>query len=432
MKTIKETRRLTHRMAISLLSVFMAATLTGCVGDDSLCPEDQQGFDEKEVVWMTLGVNFQNVSSSEHADQNASDTRATDDENHPDDISTPAENYINRQDLMLVIFDHNYNVIKTIGPGDFLDWSESADKTSYQIITQIHRDYFRLIESGEKFPILAVANYATGATPGAPSFKAEWMTNLDKLASDCQTFNFEPSSTWEPSIDSHNGIPMAGLMIHNGLSEDDLDKAIDKSSALTLGSIEMQRSMAKIRILDNLPYQLSLETSQRIKSVRLVKGNVKGALIPDTKTFTGWKQGTKMLEYATVPTPALAWQKSDMKIDGQYNGENFEKDQKTYREFRMYTPEIRTYTGNLTDASLEITVEERSWDSKNDADWKERKTYTCPLATILGRVNNGDVRYDIARNHVYEFVVSSTEKADISVTYTVCDWIDKQTAIEFN
>lgn len=424
MKTIKETRRLTHRMAISLLSVFMAAALTGCVGDDSLCPEDQPGYNPNDEVWLSFDLR-----SMQPLPKGFPDTRATygNDIHHPDEAANRYENYISDRDFYIVLLNESHKAFKYIAPGEFQITSVNADEGIYTLTSKINRAYFDLLANDEFMYVLAVAN--VDGTPGGGYFGSDvWMKSVYAISSEeSRCFAFQPSATmaWTPDGNS-NRIPMAGIKQTKAPTKDELDNAEDIDNPYSLAPEEdplvIQRSMIKIRVLDAIPTQESLPRKLHIESVSFANGSDHGFILPKMNENASWAEGTRVLESVGSPNGSTTWlQTSD--ILASAGGIFKEDDGNEYNSFILYAPE-QIYNGQKN-PTLRITL-------RYDDGAREQIERTVVLSEEFPQTDlETRVNY-MVRNHIYQFTVSMTEKATLSLDYSVCPWATASTSIDFH
>lgn len=403
-------------------AVLLTAALAGCVADDSLCPEDQPGFNEADVVWLSLDIR--NQSSME---RKSNSTRSNEDKIHPDEAATAAENFIDFTDLELILMDAGRHAVKRLTNTDFyLTTIDKEDNSQYTIKTKINRAYFNLIGAGNDMWILATAN-SQGTGEGQQIGTDVWMKTATQISDELKTFTFSPTDVWEPN-GSDKRIPMAGLVKTKAPTEEQLEKAVNMADAFNLAGendqfpLEMQRSMVKIRVIDQTPFQVNLEYPTRIKSVSLCNGNSKGAIMPSISQLLAWGGGTCVVEYSTKPSPDQSWfdSKLEIKATKLENKITLEGDDNEYDQFVCYAAE--QHTSGALKPYLHIVTEEKTGDTT----FAER-SYNVYLTDIL----SGTLK-DMVRNHVYEFQVKVSEKSNIEVSYTICPWVSMSTDIEFN
>lgn len=398
--------------------VLSAAVLSGCVNDDSLCPEDKPGFNDSDVVWLTL-----DISNQSGIQKGAKTTRSNDDSFHEEEASTAFENYIDFSDLEIILLDGNGHAVKRLTSEDFIKTSvDKTDNSQYSIVTKINRGYFTLIGAGKDMTLLALAN-SKGTGEGDMIGNDIWMKTVSDFGLMLKSFSFSPNQEWYPDGNTRR-IPMAGLLKTKAPTEAQIEAANTLASAFDITqnqSLEMQRSMVKIRVIDQTPQQVNLEYPTRIKSVALCNGNSRGAIMPRVDQFSQWGNGTCVLEYATQPIPDTQWHASDLSIPLGKMAEKFllEDDPSPYDQFVCYAAE-QSSTGALK-PYLHIVTEEKRGDTTYD------KAYDVYMTDILG----GRFK-EMVRNHIYQFEVKASEKSNIEVSYTICPWISMQTDIEFN
>lgn len=409
-----------------LLPAVVGVLAVSCIDDSSLCLEDQPDFDPADNVWLSLEVKNQGVAGIDRAATRAGNISDPDASGHPSEEASEAENYINPQDLTLVFFDANGRAMKTLSNDELTLTTIDATKGDYKVVAQVNRAYFTF--AAGKMSILAVANAhgINNPTLSADDYKAvPWQASLADLTSQLRKFQYSGTDTsgaaWQPDRDAGRHIPMAGYEANIPLDEKTLaalDTAISADKAFELRTIVMQRSMAKIRVLDGVQFQDAFTSRNHIRSVVLRNGTYYGAIVPDVNQqgIGGWRNGTTIIEYATKPSPAEGWFFPDEKItfqftnNGTFKGKDKDNVERDFPEWICYTPEMQVKNLNLHQdyrPYLEIVTENEQG---------RLKEHTVHLEEILDRS-------DIVRNHIYQFYVTMNEfSAELDVH--VVDWED--------
>lgn len=402
-------------------AVLSVALLPGCVDDNSLCPEDQPGYSDSDLVWLDLKFSNQGVISQKSL------TRSNDDELHEEEASTAAENFVDFKDLEIILFDANGRGVKRFTNEDFILKSiDKTDNSQYTITTKINRAYLTLIGPGKDMTLLAIAN-SQGTGSGQNIGNDIWMKSTEEVGDMLRTFTFAPTEEWAPNGNDKR-IPMAGLLKTKAPTEAQIEAANTLESAFNLTqsqTLELQRSMIKIRVVDQTPYQDMLEYPMRIKSVTLCNGNSKGAIMPAISQLSNWGKGTCVVEFSTKPSPSHSWFDPNLEIKASKLAEKIilDDDPNEYDQFVCYAAEQHTFTPGALKPYLHIVTEE-----KLTANTTREKSYDVYINDILSDRN----LKDMVRNHVYEFQVKASEKSNIEVSYTICPWISMSTNIEFN
>lgn len=402
-----------YKMTYKLMSLFagtlLAVSLGGCLDDHSECIEDRPGYQEGNDLWMSFQI--QNMSGTAR-------TRAGEPEDadgHPDEAGTYPENYIDVNDLTLLFLDNQQRVWKVFDKADLSITQEKEDYTRFRLVFKINKDYFGYA-SGQKnvnYSLMVVANL-NGLKGAHDTFGGDlFMKTPAAIAGMYKSFTMPDQSAklWEPSK-ADNLIPMAGIST-GSFESSALDNAVENGNAIEnpikLGDVYMQRCLAKIRVLDAIPLQEETPEA-KITSVKLIGGNTKGAYIPNVNK--DWFSGTTVVETATEQAD---WYKPAMEVPfintGTAQQSVADNEDITYpNELHCYVPES-VVTGR--DTKLVITVDY----GNNDI-----VSYDVKLGEAYGNGNGNTYQgiTDIARNHIYEYIVRAVRTP--SIKYTVCEW----------
>ena len=406
--------RFTYRLLLILVLAVITAAGSSCVNSNSLCPEDQPGYVEGDNIWFTFKVR--NLSPS---------SRADDSQGHPEEDALAAENYINidDRDISVLLFaNDNGNVwlMKVLTNDEYsVERASGADNSSlYNLSFKINRQYFAYAGSGDaKFSLMVVANMK-----GTGDYSDPLYNNNDHFAYSPQRLAAlklyygmpdQSATAWLPSVDEKRLIPMSGILPCT-VSQTALQNSSDAYNPLNLGTVEMLRAMAKIRILD-MTYtdaQNNPDKIAKINSVTITGGNTRGAFLPDVDTR--WFNSTVNVETATElpdwfntslttnffgPTPQTS-------VTGHSSSNSF----------YCYMPES-TITEGTHDMTFVFNVTDLSGRTRD---------ILLPLRNVAGLSQ-------IARNHIYEFEVELANDYELNIKYTVCP-MDNVTAgdIEFS
>lgn len=406
-------KQLSHKFLATVLACMCLGPLAvSCVNDDLGCIEDRPGYVEGNDVWLKISVKQQSAVGHQTADSRAGNL--VDPDGHPDEIATEAENHINDQDFTLVLFDQNRYAIKTLTSSDFiLSTVNGSNNSQYTISAKINKAYFDL--AGNGLSVLAIANTKGVNRPdlATDSYNNSlFMKSITQIGDMLKGYGFDgldsESQIWVPDIEKGRHIPMAGLE-HMTLDMAALDNATTPENAYKFNDITMQRAMAKIRVLDGIVFQDKLPAPTHIESVSFCRGTKFGAYMPAISQATAWANGTAVIETATKPNPISSWHDATMNfptVKGSFYNVDESKD---YTSFVCYTPELAVQ-GVKSIASarpylLIVTVSDNG----------VRQNHTVYLDEVMPQ-------NDMVRNHIYQFIVTKTEQANISINYTVCEW----------
>ncbi len=395
----------------------LGSLAVSCVSDDLGCIEDRPGYVEGNDIWLTFtlkGVPGVGRSAS-------GISRADDSANHPEEEATAAENMINTDDMRLILFDNRQNVIKVLERKDLISFETTTDdknNSRYEIKARINKAYFDFATTSTgdiKISLMLLANLSSGVTSSSNDLTdALFMKSAQWIAQ--QKYSFAPvwsaDKEWYPD-GSTNYIPMSGWA-HYTIKSTDLDEATTIENAHNLtgedSPLLMQRAMAKIRVFDNINKE-NADAATTITAVRIEGGNTYGAFIPDFSQSgcAEWAKGTTMVE---TPTIVADWFDSSLEVNARKVGSD-EGGDYTDADGNTFTEAFVAY---MTEASRNQNVK-FIITSYSDNDNPKTKEWELFLSNIMTPVT------DITRNHIYEFTVTRSMKAELNVNYTVCPWV---------
>lgn len=415
-----------YATTLSLLSVL---AVSSCVSDEIGCIEDRPGYIDGNDLWMTISV----VNQSSHEP-----SRADDEAGHPDEDAEIAENYIDTRDITLMLLDENRMLLKVFESDEFvvIPREASYDMSKYDITFNVNRDYFNYAAGKDDilFSLMVVAN-TNGVRGAKPSLPFTWRNvgkRVSSLSEDAgNVFEFPDSydSPWRPTAaDGGKHIPMAGIKkVTMTRTEFETENTVE--TRIQLGDIPMQRTLAKVRVLDGIRSQTDTEFSE-ISSVGL-QGVFKAmGFVPYYSVVPAW--------YTSDETPVI--EKGSVKYDEWDTTATipfFEVDDytatdgTTYKKvFIAYVPEYSASVKAESDEkrkgadgyvvgevpTLKFKLKERDSGASVDRDVK-----ITDFANIT----------DIARNHIYEFKVTANPNAKLNLTLNVKAWDRYEESIEF-
>lgn len=289
--------RIINRTLSLFVGGLLTVSLSGCLDDNSACIEDQPGYKEGNDVWLTFNLKNE-------IDGMGRSTRAADDYGHPDEGSTAAENYIDTQDIRILLLNDEGRLMKKFEPGDFtvIPSGVSDDHRAYDLTMAINREYFSYAQDNVTFSLLVIANskgIGNSQTCDEINDMAFYMYDLSKLSQQRLGFAYngfqDATTAWTPDINSKRYIPMAGIRKFT-LTRAQIDGA-DEENRIDLTETEpldMQRAMAKIRVIDAIPDS----DGANITSVTLTGMNNRGAYLPDVDKNKVWPEKTSVCEFA--------------------------------------------------------------------------------------------------------------------------------------
>ena len=403
--------RFTYRLLLILVLAVITAAVSSCVNSNSLCPEDQPGYVEGDNIWFTFKVR--NLSPS---------SRADDSQGHPEEDALAAENYINidDRDISVLLFaNDNGNVwlMKVLTNDEYsVERASGADNSSlYNLSFKINRQYFAYAGSGDaKFSLMVVANMKGTGICSDPLYNSNdhFAYTPQRLAALKLYYGMpdQSATAWLPSVPEKRFIPMSGVkqcvLTHAALEGED---ASTPSQPIQIGTVEMQRAMAKIRILDAIKNSADNPDGEYIASVTLKGASTRGSFIPESDK---WAAGTCELENATWLND---WYNAQSSIYLTAPAIYPQDNTKTY--LIGYLPECgsEVFADNTLSPVLEIVINNSS---------NQQTTYSVKLSDANVKA--------IARNHIYQFEIEKKFSSQPTVGYTVCEWNEDNADIGFN
>lgn len=380
--------------------------LSGCIDSNSECIEDQPGYEEGKDVW--LSVNFRNVDSEGRS-------RAVTDPVHPDEDATAAENFIDVNDITVMFLNSDGRVMKVFADGEYsVEVNSNTDGlyNDYVLRFRINQDYFEKTGATSTFSLLVVANH--DGTGDGQTYNPDdlWMKSVADLSALKTSFGYtglNGTEAWQPDINGGRHIPMAGIHRFT-VSRTALEGATDANNPLVItdggNEIDMQRAMAKIRVIDALAENGN--TDNKITAVTLTGMNTRGAylpLVPSNEWGTSASPNTSVCHIAHGDA---TWFNPGNVIPSYTIGNN---------GWGFYIPE---FSSSLAPTGAEPTLHITVHSASTVLD----RVYDYPVSKALGAS-------DMTRNHIYEFRVTEIAGMNLALTCTVLDWEGHETDWEF-
>lgn len=395
-------RRLTLRRIAQTASLIAALLLLpSCVNDNSLCVEDQPGYQEGKDVW--LSVNFRNVDSEGRS-------RAVTDPVHPDEDATAAENFIDVNDITVMFLNSDGRVMKVFADGEYsVEVTSNTDGlyNDYVLRFRINQDYFEKTGATSTFSLLVVANH--NGTGDGQTYNPDnlWMKSVADLSALKTSFGYtglNGTAAWTPDIAGGRHIPMAGIQRFT-VSRAALESATDANNPLVItdggNEIDMQRAMAKIRVIDALAENGN--TDNEITAVTLSGMNRRGAYLPLVPSNEWGTQVVPNTSVCHIAHGDASWFNTTVNIPSYTIDDN---------GWGFYIPE---FSWTLAPAAAEPTLHITVHSGSTGLD----RTYDYPVSKALGAS-------DMTRNHIYEFRVTEIAGTEAELTLVVKDWDDQE------
>lgn len=387
---------------LSLVAGLVAGLLlSGCIDSNSECIEDQPGYEEGKDVW--LSVNFRNVDSEGRS-------RAVTDPDHPDEEATAAENYIDGNDLTVMYLNSDGRVMKVFAAGEYsveVISNEDGLYNDYELKFRINQDYFEKTGATSTFSLLVVANH--DGTGDGQKYNPDdlWMKSVADLSALKTSFGYtglNGTAAWTPDIAGKRHIPMAGIHRFT-VSRAALESATDANNPLVIteggNEIEMQRAMAKIRVIDALAENGN--TDNVITAVTLSGMNNRGSYLPLVPSNDWGTQVVPSTSVCHIAHGDASWFNSSTVIPSYTIDDN---------GWGFYIPE---FSWTLAPAAAEPTLHITVHSASTGLD----RTYDYPVSKALGQ-------NDMTRNHIYEFRVTEIAGTEAELTLVVKDWDDQE------
>lgn len=374
------------RLHLLFSTLIASAMLTGCIYDNAPAT---RACDAEESLFINLNLSVPlSTRSSGHNYSNQ---------------GTPAENYIDIDDIKICIFDSDDNYVDDKYISEVSE-STPTDKVNgyYTVTAKLDLSDQEVKNRLSTFKIMVLANWVSfeesnGNTSFNPSFEGYSLSGTKNIFQDGTNFNFTfapPTASnpysWTPSIDEKRGIPMFGMS-----REFELQYAIDmgRYSDDPIDNINMLRAIAKVEIIDEL--------GDRIGSVSMSKANKSGRIIPDIEVNKDWEDPSIQIETPSIPTNPGTIDKIEFVQGPDSDGK---------RTWVAYIPE------------MDFTIDERPqftvYDGEEQLDPKPFNNY-----------ENNEVVTDpnkylpaVLRNHIYSFRVTINDKAGVSINFSVLPW----------
>lgn len=375
--------------------------LSGCIDSNSECIEDQPGYEEGKDVW--LSVNFRNVDSEGRS-------RAVTDPVHPDEDATAAENFIDVNDITVMFLNSDGRVMKVFADGEYsVEVNSNTDGlyNDYVLRFRINQDYFEKTGATSTFSLLVVANH--DGTGDGQTYNPDdlWMKSVADLSALKTSFGYtgqNGTAAWTPDIAGGRHIPMAGIHRFT-VSRAALESATDANNPLVIteggNEIEMQRAMAKIRVIDALAENGN--TDNEITAVTLSGMNCRGAYLPLVPSNEWGTQVVPNTSVCHIAHGDASWFNPSTVIPSYTIGAD---------GWGFYIPE---FSWTLAPAAAEPTLHITVHSASTGLD----RTYDYPVSKALGAS-------DMTRNHIYEFRVTEIAGTEAELTLVVKDWDDQE------
>ena len=394
------------RSALFLIAATATAVTGGCVAD-------HYGPDDGGMSRKTLEMSVTVVVNGSHS------TRA-----HADDSQqqgTPAENYIDfaNGDFRLALYDKNGSYLREIDLQES-QWtvipSSSANATYYlfecevdfgDVVTEEQLEAIRK----DGLRVLALANWINAGG----TYEMDENEELRRVWKNRTDYNFNlynaaaSYSTWRPSLPDGNGnngkhIPMFGISTSSGF------QPRTEGASYAIATIQMQRAVAKIEVIDNLVEQPNVD----IAGVTMTKFNTVGRFIPDVDANPDWNKVGSQVSTSSVPANPL-----------QAGNLAFVKEGSAWvayvPEMALEKPENNVF--NDSRAHLEVAI---SGIEANGQNANYQVHFGRYNQNFKPTIPEGDDSWNhILRNHIYRFSVNKVGLS-LELHLHVLPWVPEE------
>lgn len=349
--------------------LLMLIAFTGCSGADEQPPQGDTD---------NISVSFRLKAG------NATDTRAVDEE------GTPAESYIDLENLKILIFDENQKLFDVIYNNGEMESGTSLLQTApgmYVVRTKLNPARYNI---NSEFAVVALANWKSKEDDS--KFTSDWKDktidkngigslSIDDLKQMVFTLNpqkegSDQPDSWMPG--EGKWIPMFGSR-YTTLRGYDSDR-FGEANPMPIPDVDLVRAVSKIRIINK-----DTEYGPTIESIELVHRNQKGSLMQDYD----FKGAT-----ANVTAPTT-------RNESAYTNFSIPFHQRD-NEYTLYIPEM-TLDGPGTRQAICVNLDMNGIKHQK---WIYLAPYKADGTPNLSGTYGSD--WDsIKRNYVYEYTINS-------------------------
>lgn len=298
-----------HKLYKSIFCLIMALMLTGCINDDAQCPAEGDG---EEQITLEFTVVTRDLAG--HG------TRAL---VIPGNFQngTSAENYLDLQNTVFMLFDESKTLIKVFIPEVT---PEDEQYAKYSVRAFMSPQEFHTLTDNKTevtFYIAVVGNYSRLNPQNAAYHIGQKLDDIfdpEKVGTFAMPIsNNNALNAWIPSIYPVDNqlaghIPMAGIQTFTipveDLAASTVDHPLDLSGNNGEKDINMLRALAKIEVIDRIDATGTgnattfPEKRMRIEKAELVGHTTRGSLFP---TLIQWNSAANPYETQYVTTPSI-------------------------------------------------------------------------------------------------------------------------------
>lgn len=434
----------------SWLGTVLSLMLCSCIDDNSLCP-DETTQDKKEMT-----VEFTMVTRNADGNNRSEDGPKTD---NPA-VGFPAENYLDLDNMMFLIFDNNLRLIKPFYP----EVSEEPSETKYakyNVKFTLTEDYFLYPQTSYlDFTVVVIGNYSK-LSPQNIYYRIgqrlESIFNQETGGTFAMPISNNSTGSWIPSIfgttytdafgnkievTSSAHIPMAGMQTFKNVSVVNLknstkDTPLQLSGGTATKFLHVLRSLAKIEIVDCIDalkngaetFQPATDDRISIEKVELMGYTSRGSIFP---TYNQWTVGgnveTQYVTNPSIPSDASyigVKPKDDLSLSATstYKPINFfaDSDASLRSGYKVFSCYLTEYDSAKLDGKEPIWMRVTARIPVAEGSSESKKAY---YRINLSSYENGESGENISvlRNNIYRYVITSITPEDQQngIKFTVC------------
>lgn len=422
---------------VAIAASLLIPSLTGCIGENSVCPGDIDAGDSKG------GVNIKFAIASNHGSRSrAADLDGT-------QQGTPPEDYIDVSDMQFMLFDSEQRFLRFLNP----IVSEQTD--GYIATASFEEPTFTAATAGDiQFYILALAN---GKSMGSTWVGAErGSTTIADVCASAQNSTLTASPVaWqllgEGSPAARQRFPMAGLqnftVAVSALKASTEAAPVDLSAGSAGRVLNMLRALAKIEVIDKVNYVGTYDESLAGLPIRLDKVEINGYFTRGNQIplYSQWSRNVTLPETQQVVSPSIPRSCSYVnppffdpnRVDGAFDGTilDFEYDSRATAARSDKAPVFSAYVYEFCNPSEGIVITQPPYiriTTKGDGSSGSSRILSFRLGKYTAGVSDGDYLPEILRNHIYRYEVQGINEFSAEITLNVADWESEETIWDYS
>lgn len=440
--------------------MFAITGISSCINDNGDCPDPDNGNEVKSKADIYLSLTLST---------NVGGTRA-DHSSEVEQQGTVAENFINLDDLQLLLFDADREFLQNLRPETNPVLNGDG---SYDIELHIQDKYFmdNITSPGIRFYILALANSRSMGAPwltafrkGAPGPDGTQLahgTTIEELCRQMQSTVMTVKPETYKLLEAGNAnvtftpqyMPMSGIQVFN-VSSSDLTSTEKGNPFQLLQPLRLLRALAKIEVVDKINYTGQFTDAlaalpERIDKIELAGYVNSGNLLPLYSQWygtgypgNGYPLTTNQLTSPCLPTNASytnppTYNRIYSDIDWPQNRNNlildFERSgSRSGDNAPVFSCYVYEFLNPATGTSINVTQPPYLNITVKGGGASSSLIYTMRLATFTdGESNESSYLTELVRNHIYRYEITALETFKANLTLTVMDWDQETTNWEY-